>query len=116
MGGMWITVFDSILYIRYNKFMEKESKNLGITKACPECRRILIKSANIIGHGSFKTKCPHCKTLITLEVGQKTFINVFKTAILIVFIISAIQIFVLNSLNDKFAYLLNSYVPTLINK
>lgn len=111
MDNLLITFFEIV----YNEPMPKESKNLGITKACPECRKILIKSANIIGNGSFKTKCPHCNSFITISIGQKTFINVFKAVSVIILVISAVQLFVLNGLNQKFAYLINNYVST-INK
>jgi phage FluMu protein Com len=93
----------------YNNGMGKESKNLGITKACPECRKILIKSANIIGNGSFKTKCPHCKSLIEVQVGQKTFISLFKAIAVVVLIISVVQLFLISGLNTKFAYVLDKF-------
>lgn len=90
--------------------MAKESKNLGITKACPECRKILIKSANIIGNGSFKTKCPHCHSLITIEIGQRTFVNVFKVLAVMIVIVSVAQLFFISGLNSKVAFLIENYV------
>lgn len=55
--------------------MKKESKNLGITKACPNCRKTLLKSANFFGQGSFQTKCPHCKNLVLVELNPHPFVK-----------------------------------------
>lgn len=68
----------------YDRGMKKESKNLGASKACPECRKTVIAAANAEGTGSFRTKCPHCGTLILVEIGQKTFFTLSRVAIAIV--------------------------------
>lgn len=70
----------------------KLSKNLGITKSCPECRKTLIKAVNFQGEGSFKTKCPHCKSLIMVEVKPKTMVTLSKIVILIVIIVFSFSI------------------------
>lgn len=69
--------------------MTKESKNLGISKACPECRKTLLAAVDIEGIGKFKAKCPHCGNLILIEISQKTTIKLSKvvTSILIVIFI-----------------------------
>lgn len=49
----------------------KQSKNLGISKACPNCRKTLLRDVNVIGEGNLKTKCPHCKNLVKVEIHRK---------------------------------------------
>lgn len=71
----------------------KESKNLGITKACPECRRTLIKSANMVGTGAFHTKCPHCKSLILIEIGQKTYFTLKKVLLILVLLLACLGLY-----------------------
>lgn len=56
----------------------KQSKNLGINKACPHCKKTIIKSVNMLGQGNFDTKCNHCQALVHIEVGQKAFITLTK--------------------------------------
>lgn len=58
--------------------MSKPSKRLGISKACPNCRKTLIKNANIKGVGVFLTRCPHCKILVEIDISQKASINLTK--------------------------------------
>lgn len=36
----------------------------GITKACPNCKKIVLRYANFKGEGGFETKCPHCDSLV----------------------------------------------------
>lgn len=87
----------------------------GITKACPECRKILIASAEMIGYGQFEQniKCAYCGTRLKIVVGQKTFIAISKI-IGIVFIVSFIassfyQLAVLTQLNANLSYLIQNY-------
>lgn len=58
--------------------MKKESKNLGIAKACPDCKKTIIKSANFSGTGSFSLKCPHCKALVVIQVNPQTTMTLTK--------------------------------------
>lgn len=58
--------------------MPKQSKKLGISKACPNCRKTILKNANMKGEGIFLTRCPHCKTLVEIDISQKTNINLTK--------------------------------------
>lgn len=48
------------------------SKNLGLTKSCPECKKTLLKEVNLDGKGILKVKCPHCKTPVKVKIEQKT--------------------------------------------
>lgn len=48
--------------------MEKETKNLGIRKACPVCRKVIFVAGEFSGKGSFKTKCPHCQSLVLIQI------------------------------------------------
>lgn len=50
--------------------MKKESKNLGITKACPKCKKMLIRNMNITGFGKFTTKCPHCQEIVVVDINS----------------------------------------------
>lgn len=72
--------------------MGKESKNLGITKACPECKKIVIRDGNFNGSGSFKIKCPHCvrenkDTLIEIKINPQTTMLLSKIAVISAIII-----------------------------
>lgn len=89
--------------------MKKESKNLGLSKACPSCRKTLIKSANIIGVGNFKTKCPHCGSLIKVEIGQKSFITLTKVSICLLLVIGIYQIITIIGVKNSVATIINSY-------
>ena len=89
--------------------MKKESKNLGISKACPECRKTIIKSANILGNGSLSLKCPHCKNLIKVEIGQKTSITLTKVLLTFLIAIGIFQIFTLTGLKDSFTAMIQNY-------
>lgn len=66
--------------------MPKTSKNLGFSKACPECRKTIINSALLVGNGTFKTKCPHCLNIIQIEIGQKTYFTLTKVVIILAII------------------------------
>lgn len=73
--------------------MKKESKNTGITKACPNCRKILIKSGNFAGTGSFYTKCPHCKTIVLAEIKPSlTLTKVVVAGLLFLMVLLAIGV------------------------
>lgn len=93
--------------------MKKESLNLGARKACPECKKLFTKAANIIGEGSKVTlsqMCPHCKTQITIEVGHKPYVRVYKTkvaAIIAIFI--AISLVLLLGANAQLVSLSDNY-------
>lgn len=76
--------------------MNKESKNLGVTKACPECKKVVIRDGNFNGTGSFRTKCPHCKSLVLVQINPKPLITVTK-----LLIIGAIIILVTILINTK---------------
>jgi len=89
--------------------MKKESKNLGLSKACPSCRKTLIKAANIIGVGKFKTKCPHCHALIQVEIGQKSYFTLTKVLICLFFVISLYQIVVITGVENSVMAIINNY-------
>ena len=78
-----------------------KSKNLGISKACPECRKTLLNSAELTGTGKFKTKCPHCKTLVQVEIGQKNFILLTKAVLFTLILINIYQIYTLLELRKE---------------
>jgi len=59
----------------------KESKNLGITKSCPKCRKTLIKSILFSGEGSFETKCPHCNEFVCIKLTQKNYVLITTVAL-----------------------------------
>lgn len=83
-------------------------------KHCPECRRVLIKAADLVGiRGSFETKCANCKNLIKVQVGQRTYINVFKVIMVVTLAVTTLQIFILKSIGENLAYLINNYVPII---
>ncbi len=63
--------------------MKKEPKNLGISKACPSCHKIVVRDINIEGEGKLKTKCPHCKELVLLEITKKIVVNVIKISVVV---------------------------------
>lgn len=55
----------------------KQSKNLGIRKSCPTCRKTVIVDGEFEGKGKFKILCPHCfkegkRTLVEIEINKKT--------------------------------------------
>lgn len=94
--------------------MEKNSKNIP----CPECKKTLIAAIELVGHATFKQniKCAYCGTKISVEVGQKPYVEVSKLiTIIILGIISAYQLILVSGLPQKFAYLLSAYVP-VVNK
>lgn len=63
--------------------MKKESKNLGISKACPSCRKTIIRDGNFEGKGSFSFKCPHCLEFVVIDINPITTMKVSKRNILI---------------------------------
>lgn len=65
----------------------KESKNLGITKSCPECKKTIFRGLKFVGDSSEQTiKCPHCQTPLFIVVTKKTVVIISK-AVLIIFLI-----------------------------
>lgn len=80
--------------------MTKGSKNLGITKACPECRKTSLMGFIFIGSGTGKTKCPHCKSLLQIDISQKTIITLTKIAVFGLFIGIAVCFYSLNKKID----------------
>lgn len=73
--------------------MKKESKNLGTTKACPNCKKVLVSKANFTGIGQEEIKCPHCGTRYKKEINQKTVITLtIITLILVVLGVRYMQI------------------------
>lgn len=70
-----------------------QSKQLGISKACPECKKTLIAAADIEGIGTFKTKCPHCGNLILIEIGHKTTLTMTKILIALLFISGGVYMY-----------------------
>lgn len=73
--------------IWYTFYVKKESKNLGISKPCPECKKTLINFAEIEGKGSFRTKCPHCGSLIHVEIKQKHAFTLSKVIKIVSFLL-----------------------------
>lgn len=55
--------------------MSKEFKNSGITKACPYCRKIIIKEGKFNGQGIFKMKCPNCQKVLSVNVDLQMIIK-----------------------------------------
>lgn len=57
-----------------------KTKNLGITQACPECKKPLFRDAVFSGEGSFSVKCGHCQnpTYYKVKIGNKTYIDLTK--------------------------------------
>lgn len=58
--------------------MNKNSKQLGLTKPCPFCKKTIIKSIMFSGTGTFETKCPHCKVLVVITLEQKNTVVIKK--------------------------------------
>lgn len=90
--------------------MDSES-NRGITKACPECRKILIAVAEMVGYGQFhqNIKCAYCGTRLKIVIGQKTFITVSKVLLVILAIIFTYQVLLLDKLNTNLSSLIQNY-------
>lgn len=53
----------------------------GLTKACPFCRKILLRYSTVVGEGSFETRCPHCDKLVKVNFGRVPFITIAKVTI-----------------------------------
>lgn len=93
--------------------MESDT-NKGITKPCPECKKILLSSADMAGYGEFKQniKCAYCGTLVRVEVTTKpkTYITITKVLGLITLIgLCAWQVILSLGINSKFTYLITTY-------
>lgn len=73
--------------------MKKVSQNLGITKSCPDCGRVLIKNSNFTGTGYFYVMCPFCyktydkKVYVRVDVISTTSINLTKILMIALLII-----------------------------
>lgn len=94
--------------------MAKQSKNLGVRKACENCHKTLIKAADIKDSGAdkilIKDTCRHCKVPMTIEIGKKTYIEVYKTILaLLLAATSIISLWKVTGLNTKFALLIDTY-------
>ncbi len=72
----------------------------GFTKACPSCRKVLLRYANFKGEGSFETRCPHCGVLVLVKLEVEPCIKIekiVKVAILIIlFGMSLASVYVLS--------------------
>lgn len=62
--------------------MKKESKNLGVRRACEVCKKVIVKNINLTGTGTFIVKCPHlindepCATFNKIIIGAETHVTV----------------------------------------
>lgn len=63
--------------------MKKESKNTGISRACPNCRKMVVRAANFSALGSWFMKCPHCKNLLLAEIKPSLIITALTVAVII---------------------------------
>lgn len=54
--------------------MKKENK--AGTKLCPNCRKVIFKSSEFDGIGSFITRCPHCQTTILIQLTKKVLVGI----------------------------------------
>lgn len=70
----------------------KTSKNSGLTKSCPSCRKTIIKSINFSGSGTMEMKCPHCGSHVSVELGQRSIVTIRKKELPIAISIIAIVI------------------------
>lgn len=73
--------------------MPKNSKNLGIRKACPECKKTAIVDAEFEGKGKFKIFCPHCylkgkRVLIGIDVNKKTTMELTTKIIIVILLVA----------------------------
>lgn len=60
----------------------------GITIACPHCKKVLVRYANIAGDGSFEMLCPHCSELVVVAMGQKPWLTAtLKKGAVVMFIL-----------------------------
>lgn len=75
MGGYHII----ILYI-----VKKESKNSGISKACPKCGKMVLSEGNFFAQGYWKLKCPYCGTRLRAEIIMKIVITVLTILLITV--------------------------------
>lgn len=87
----------------------KASKDLGITKSCPNCKKTIIKSILFIGTGTFEMKCPHCQSFVAVSLGQTNTVKLnieTKVALAIVTIVVIGGLFLFGSIffhSDKYA-------------
>ena len=58
--------------------MKKPSKNTGVTKSCPDCKKAMIFKANYTGEGTEEFMCKHCGSLFNRTITQKTVITLTK--------------------------------------
>lgn len=65
--------------------MKKESKNTGISKACPKCRKMIIGAANLTGIGSWRVKCPYCGALIKADIILQLILTALTILLLLTF-------------------------------
>lgn len=58
--------------------MKKQSKDLGITGACPHCKRTLFRDMCIDGEGSIVLKCPNkeCFKKVPVILIKKTVVKI----------------------------------------
>lgn len=75
--------------------MKKDSKNLGITKSCPICKKVVFRGLIFDGNASSETiKCPHCQTILMRTISKKMIVTFIQLTILIVIIfLSGVFIF-----------------------
>jgi len=58
---------------------QKQGK--GITKACPFCKKVLLKNCKINGEGQLECKCPYCNKVVNVSITMDTNIQVDKNVI-----------------------------------
>lgn len=89
----------------------KESKNLGERLPCPECRLLFTKVADVkdlVGGKVFiQNNCRFCKTPVTIEMGVKPYVKIYKTVrvlgIIVLILSNAYLIYSLKNLNLQVA-------------
>ena len=91
--------------------MKKLSKNEGKTSACPACKKTLIKSANLLGQGNFRTKCPYCQSVILVEIKQESSIRtvLIKLGILSLIAVGLYQVYNLAEIKNAVMAVINQY-------
>lgn len=83
--------------------MKKESKELGIRKACPVCKEPILVNGTFEAAAKFSLYCPHCykndvKTLVefvvTKEIKVKlTYIDKTKIALVVILLMTGLILF-----------------------
>lgn len=97
--------------------MSEESKNLGKRLPCPECRSLFTKAADIKDLASGKiyiqNNCRFCNTPITIEMGVKPYVKIYKTLKIAGFVLIVLSnlylTFSLIGLNKQVTFLINNY-------